>query len=177
MDTTVASPPASVPDFPALRACWHPVGYAHEFGAEPRRVRLLGEEIVVWRDSTGTAHALRDLCIHRGTALSLGRVVGDRIRPKDKRDPLGVAEARAQMKTALGMIEHETGAGPWAIGEPFTMADCAALPALHYANRIEPLAKDFPNAAAYLTRLEARPSIARVLKEAEPYFNMVPKEA
>jgi vanillate O-demethylase monooxygenase subunit len=75
----MATPPASVPDFRALRACWHPVGYAGEFGDGPRRVRLLGEEIVVWRDGAGAPHALRDLCIHRGTALSLGRVVGDRI--------------------------------------------------------------------------------------------------
>jgi glutathione S-transferase len=64
----------------------------------------------------------------------------------------------------------------WAVGDGFTMADCAALPALHYANRIEPLAKDFPNAAAYLGRLESQPSVARVLKEAEPYFSMFPQE-
>ncbi len=75
----VDTPPASVPDFRALRACWHPVGYAREFGDAPRRVRLLGEEIVVWRDGGGAPHALRELCIHRGTALSLGRVVGDRL--------------------------------------------------------------------------------------------------
>jgi vanillate O-demethylase monooxygenase subunit len=79
MQTMAGTPPASVPDFRALRACWHPVGYAGEFGDGPRRVRLLGEEIVVWRDGAGAPHALRDLCIHRGTALSLGRVVGDRI--------------------------------------------------------------------------------------------------
>jgi len=73
------TPPASVPDFEALRACWHPVGYAREFADGPRRVRLLGEDVVVWRDSRGAPHALRDVCIHRGTALSLGRVVGDRL--------------------------------------------------------------------------------------------------
>ena len=65
-------PPAAVPDVRALRTCWHPVGYAHEFADTPRRVRLLGENIAIWRDSAGVAHALRDLCIHRGTALSLG---------------------------------------------------------------------------------------------------------
>ena len=71
--------PAAVPDLEALRSCWHPVAYAADLGAEPLRVKLLGEHLVLWRDSAGTAHALRDLCIHRGTALSLGRVVGDRI--------------------------------------------------------------------------------------------------
>ncbi len=74
-----AEAPAAVPDFGALRACWHPVGYASSFAAEPRRVRLLGNDLVVWRDSAGTPRVLRDLCIHRGTALSLGRVVGDEL--------------------------------------------------------------------------------------------------
>jgi vanillate O-demethylase monooxygenase subunit len=77
--TALEQPPASVPDFAALKACRHPVAYAHELGETPIRRRLLGEDLVLWRDSSGTPHALRDLCIHRGTALSLGRVVGDRI--------------------------------------------------------------------------------------------------
>src|SRR3954466_5198132 len=75
----VEQPPASVPDFEALRACWHPVAYAAALGDAPLHTRLLGVDLVLWRDSGGVAHALRDLCIHRGTALSLGRVVGDRI--------------------------------------------------------------------------------------------------
>ena len=77
--SVIEHPPASVPDFAALRGCWHPVAYADALADAPLRVRLLGEDLVLWRDSAGTAHALRDLCIHRGTALSLGRVVGDRI--------------------------------------------------------------------------------------------------
>jgi phenylpropionate dioxygenase-like ring-hydroxylating dioxygenase large terminal subunit len=75
----VEQPPASVPDFAALRGCWQPVAYAHALTDTPLRVRLLGEDLVLWRGSDGVAHALRDLCIHRGTALSLGRVVGDRL--------------------------------------------------------------------------------------------------
>ena len=75
----IEQPPASVPDFAALRGCWQPVAYAHALGESPLRVRLLGEDLVLWRDSAGVPHALRDLCIHRGTALSLGRVVGDRL--------------------------------------------------------------------------------------------------
>src|SRR5579859_7110966 len=72
--------PASVPDQQALRSCWHPVAYADDLGGEPLRVTLLDEPIVLWRDSTGTPHALNDICIHRGTALSLGRVVGDQLQ-------------------------------------------------------------------------------------------------
>jgi phenylpropionate dioxygenase-like ring-hydroxylating dioxygenase large terminal subunit len=75
----VEQPPATVGDFAALRGCWQPVGYAHSLTDTPLRVRLLGEDLVLWRDSAGVAYALRDLCIHRGTALSLGRVVGDRL--------------------------------------------------------------------------------------------------
>jgi vanillate O-demethylase monooxygenase subunit len=40
---------------------------------------LLGEPVVLWRDSAGGVRAMNDVCIHRGTALSLGRVVGDEL--------------------------------------------------------------------------------------------------
>ena len=63
----------------ALRACWHPVAYAADVGASPRGVTLLDEPLVLWRDGRGAAHAFRDVCVHRGTALSLGRVEGDEI--------------------------------------------------------------------------------------------------
>ena len=62
-----------------LRACWHAVAYARDLGAAPHRTQLLGEPLVIWRDSRGAPHAFRDLCIHRGTALSLGCVDGDEI--------------------------------------------------------------------------------------------------
>ncbi len=74
-----SSAPAAIPDSQALRSCWHPVAYAHDLGAEPRRAILLGEALALWRDSAGTARALSDVCIHRGTSLSLGRVVGDQL--------------------------------------------------------------------------------------------------
>ena len=64
-------------------------------------------------------------------------------------------------------------AGPWGMGETFTLADCAALPALFYADYSVPLT-DWPELAAYLDRLKARPSVARVLAEAEPFFQYFP---
>ena len=62
----------------ALRACWHPVAYADSVAA-PYATTLLGEPLVLWRDARGVVHAFRDVCVHRGTALSLGRVEGDEI--------------------------------------------------------------------------------------------------
>jgi vanillate O-demethylase monooxygenase subunit len=63
----------------ALRDFWHPVAFADEITSQPRRVTLLDERVVVYRIADGTPIALRDLCIHRGTPLSLGWVEGDLI--------------------------------------------------------------------------------------------------
>jgi phenylpropionate dioxygenase-like ring-hydroxylating dioxygenase large terminal subunit len=63
----------------ALRDFWHPVAFSEEVTSQPRRVVLLDERLVVYRISDGTVVALRDLCVHRGTPLSLGWVEGDLI--------------------------------------------------------------------------------------------------
>jgi phenylpropionate dioxygenase-like ring-hydroxylating dioxygenase large terminal subunit len=63
----------------ALRACWHPVAYIADIARAPRATTLLGEPLVLWRDARGALHAFRDVCVHRGTALSLGCVEGDEI--------------------------------------------------------------------------------------------------
>lgn len=66
------------PSFPEkLFACWHPVGYSYEITDAPYGTFLLDEAVVIWRSSDGKVHAMRDLCIHRGTALSLGWVKDD----------------------------------------------------------------------------------------------------
>ena len=77
METVQA--PAVTSRLERLRACWHGAAYARDVGTTPYRTELLGERLVIWRDSRGTPHAFRDLCIHRGTALSLGSVAGDEI--------------------------------------------------------------------------------------------------
>jgi len=64
---------------PALRACWHPVGYANQLEEKPLGTTLLDQPVVLWRDSGRQAHAFHDLCIHRGTALSLGKVDADEL--------------------------------------------------------------------------------------------------
>src|SRR6185437_10775480 len=105
-----------------------------------------------------------DLYVHN----QMQKIVGDRIRPADRRDPLGVEQAHAQLRTSYGILEAQMSAGPWAMGDAFTMADCSACPALYYGDKVAPLA-GYPNLKAYLARLQQRPSFARVLKEAEPY--------
>ncbi|MEE8304556.1 MAG: aromatic ring-hydroxylating dioxygenase subunit alpha [Candidatus Tectomicrobia bacterium] len=62
--------------WPALRRYWHPVAFSEDVGQKPLAVRLLDEQVVVCR-LRGDVKAFRDLCIHRGTALSLGWVEGD----------------------------------------------------------------------------------------------------
>ena len=65
-------------DFPKkLYACWHPVAYAHEVKETPYPSKLLNRNLVIWRTTDGKPHAMKDLCVHRGTALSLGKVVND----------------------------------------------------------------------------------------------------
>jgi glutathione S-transferase len=48
---------------------------------------------------------------------------------------------------------------------------------LFYGSMVVPFDDVHSNLAAYFERLKARPSFARVLQEAEPYFQMVPKES
>ncbi|HEV8613895.1 MAG TPA: aromatic ring-hydroxylating dioxygenase subunit alpha [Methylomirabilota bacterium] len=60
----------------ALGRCWHPVAYANEIQTAPRAATLLGERLALWRDGSGGVRAFKDLCVHRGTALSLGSVQG-----------------------------------------------------------------------------------------------------
>jgi glutathione S-transferase len=73
------------------------------------------------------------------------------------------------------MIEQKMAADGWAMGEDFGLVDCAAAPPLFYGNMVVPFGDANGNLSAYFERLKARPSVARVMQEAEPYFNMVPK--
>jgi len=112
-----------------------------------------------------------DLYVH----LPMQKIMIDRMRPDGKQDPQGVEEARAQLRTSYAMIEQKMAKGGWAIGEDFGLVDCAAAPPLFYGNMVVPFGDANGNLSAYFERLKARPSVARVMREAEPYFNMVPK--
>ena len=107
--------------------------------------------------------------------VPMGKIVTDRLRPAGKNDPHGVEDAKRLLQTAYGMIDQEMGAKTWAMGDGFSMADCAAAPALFYANMVMPFGDTHNNVARYFGRLMQRPSFARVVKEAQPYLALVPK--
>ena len=99
-------------------------------------------------------------------------IVAERMRPPEHRDPFGAEKLRSDVRRGYDAVATLVGE-PWAAGETFTLADCAGLPALYYADYAEKLA-GWPKLAAYLVRLKARPSVARVLTEAEPWFQYFP---
>ncbi|MGZ3364685.1 MAG: glutathione S-transferase family protein [Caulobacteraceae bacterium] len=111
-----------------------------------------------------------DLYVH----TPMGVFTWDLLRPEGQRDPYGVKQAGDLLVRAYDMIEARMASREWAAGDAFSMADCAAAPALFYAEGRVPFGER-PHLVAYLDRLKARPSYARALKEAEPYFHMVPK--
>ena len=135
----------------------------------PGPVALLPQEPELARQARAQDRFI-DLYVH----LPMQQIVGDRIRPAGKNDPYGLEQAKARLTTACGMLEQQLTGEHWVMGEDFSIADCAAAPALYYADRVAPLRRSHPNLGAYLQRLEQRPSFARVLEEAQPYFKMFP---
>ena len=107
-------------------------------------------------------------------SVPMQKIVTDRIRPLGGQDPHGVAEAHAALDTAYGMLARQMAGHRWAIGETFTMADCAAASALFFASIVHPFAADQGAVQAYLDRLLGRPSVARTMAEARPFFAMFP---
>lgn len=117
---------------------------------------------------------LRDRFYDLYVNTPMGKIVTDKLRPKGQRDPYGVDQARAQLATAYDIADEWMRGARWAAGDTFTLADCAAAPALYYANRVLPFEGRHRQLAAYFDRLTQRPSYARVRAEAEPYLAMFP---
>jgi len=115
---------------------------------------------------------LLDRIIDNYIHLPLQQVVAERMRGPDQHDPFGATQARNNIRQGYDALVSMIGT-PWAAGETFTLADCAALPALNYADYAVGLA-DWPELADYLARLKSRPSVKRVLREAEPFFQYFP---
>lgn len=136
----------------------------------PGRTQLVPADADIARQ-TRMHDRFYDLCVN----APMQKIVTDKLRPVGKNDPHGVEEARELLKTACDMIEPEMETKTWAMGDAFSMADCAAAPALFYANMVMPFGDTHKNAARYLGRLMERPSFARAVREAKPYLGLFPK--
>jgi len=105
---------------------------------------------------------------------NLQKPVADKLRSEGKCDPFGVAKARADLHTAYDWLEANLGDGPWALGEQFTMADCAAAPSLFYADWVEEIGAGRPELSAYRARLLAHPAVARAVDGGRPFRHYFP---
>jgi glutathione S-transferase len=100
-------------------------------------------------------------------AIVFDRITGSQGNMERERTALG---------TAYQMIDQRMATRTWIAGDAFSMADCAAAPALFYAATVAPFPADARGLADYFERLVARPSVRRVLEEAKPYLSMYPFE-
>jgi glutathione S-transferase len=102
------------------------------------------------------------------------KIVLDRIRAETDRDSHGVDEARRMLDTAYDWLDRAMAGREWAVGDGFSMADCAAAPALFYADWAHRIGATHANVRAYRERLLSRPSFARAVDEARPYRPFFP---
>jgi len=105
----------------------------------------------------------------------LQKIVDNALRENDAdRDPYGVSEARGRLDTAYAWLDQRMANREWAAADAFSLADCAAAPALFYADWAHRIGEQFANVHAYRQRLLARPSFARCVEGGRPYRHYFP---
>jgi glutathione S-transferase len=145
----------STPIIEHLQACHRGPNRWIPDGATGRRVRFL--------DRFFDLHVMNEM----------QAIVGDALRPEGSRDPYGVSRARERLRLAYGWLEHQL-SDQWAVGDTFTLADCAAAPSLFYADWVEPIGTSSPRLGAYRARLLADPVVARAVDEGRKYRSLFP---
>ncbi len=105
------------------------------------------------------------------------RIVADHMRAPEKRDPQGVEEAKAMLGRSYAWLEGQLEGREFACGDTFSLADCAAAPALFYADWVCEIGSDRPALRAYRTKLLARSPVKRCVDEARPYRSYFPPGA
>ncbi|MGH8722899.1 MAG: glutathione S-transferase family protein, partial [Burkholderiales bacterium] len=130
----------------------------------PGRVRFVPEDARAALDVR-----MMDRFFDNYVMTPMQEIVFDAIRKPEVRDPEGVGEARALLDTAYRWLDGQLAGREWAAAGAFSLADCAAAPALLYADWVHPIAPDHGRVRDYRRRLLARPSYARAIEEARPY--------
>jgi glutathione S-transferase len=140
--------------------------------AYPGRVRLIPVD-----DREAVEVRMMDRVFDNYVSNTQASVVGEALRPATDRDAYGVAQARAKLDTAYAWLDARMAGREWAVGEEFSLADCAAAPALFYADWTHPIDAKFGRLHAYRQRLLARPSFARAVDGGRPYRHFFPRGA
>ena len=78
------------------------------------------------------------------------------------------------LDTSYAWLDERMAGRTWAVGETFTLADCAAAPSLFYADWTHRIPEQYANLAAYRARLLQRPSFARAVDEARRFRHYFP---
>lgn len=100
--------------------------------------------------------------------------VNNALRPEGMADAFGEEHARKNLHIAYDWLETSLSDDGWAAGDTFTLADCAAAPALFYADWVEEIGEGRPKLKAYRARLLAHPPVSRAVEEARPYRKYFP---
>ena len=135
----------------------------------PGRVRLIPEDPRAALDVR-----MMDRFFDNYVMTPMQKIVFDSTRTAEDRDPQGVADARRTLDTAYRWLDDTMAGCDWAAGDAFSLADCAAAPALFYADWTHAIGKACSRVHAYRRRLLARPSFARAVDEARPYRPFFP---
>jgi len=111
-----------------------------------------------------------DLYLH----TPLQKIVLDRLRPENAKDAAGVDEARTTLDTAYAMLDRRMQERQWLAADALSMADCAAMPPLFYLDAVHSYRSNHPALARYFERLVDRPSVQRIIQEAQPWMQYFP---
>ena len=137
--------------------------------AHPGPVRLLPDDPMAALD-VRFLDRFFDLHVMNAAQLAVdGALTGDQVKRRD-----GMAMAVEKLDRAYAWLETALAGRVWAAGSAFTMADCAAAPALFYADWTHRIPETCPTLRAYRSRLLTRPSFARAVDEARPFRPLFP---
>ena len=134
-----------------------------------------GPVVLIPDDKDGAIEArMLDRFFDNYVMTPMQKLVADALRREDSRDAYGVGEAQSTLDTAYAILDRWMSTREWAAAGQFSIADCAAAPALFYADWVRPIPDQLAHARAYRARLLARPSIAGVVDRARPYRHLFP---
>jgi glutathione S-transferase len=120
---------------------------------------------------------LWDRIVDGYVAVPMQRIVADSLRDEGDRDPAGVTQARETLDRAYALLDGHLADGRWVAGADFSLADCAAAPALFYGRVVHGWDEmGLENLTRYYSALMHRPSVNRVIDEARPYRHLFPLE-